>query len=152
MELLLRCEFLSEIFLLVDKVWLSLLWPPFFCISLLFRFLEVMNVILKSFKNRFWEWHHILKFIKELILKKARESEIKLVARKEGMRTLREDGVAKVLEGVTSLEEILRVTVADEWNRRSCIVRASEASREPFNFAQDMLLDSAFGLARRIQN
>jgi len=52
--------------------------------------------------------------IKDLILKKARESEIKLAARKEGMRTLREDGIVKVLEGVTSLEEILRVTVADE--------------------------------------
>lgn len=52
--------------------------------------------------------------IKELILKKARESEIKEQARKEGMKTLREDGLSKVLHGVTSLEEILRVTVADE--------------------------------------
>lgn len=52
--------------------------------------------------------------IRNLILNRARESEIKQVARKEGMRTLREDGVKKVLEGVTSLEEILRVTVADE--------------------------------------
>ncbi|MBU0759117.1 MAG: Flp pilus assembly complex ATPase component TadA [Candidatus Omnitrophica bacterium] len=52
--------------------------------------------------------------IKELILKKARESEIKEQARKAGMRTLREAGLVKVTQGITSLEEILRVTVADE--------------------------------------
>ncbi|MFC1621013.1 GspE/PulE family protein [Candidatus Omnitrophota bacterium] len=52
--------------------------------------------------------------IKNMILKHARESEIKEQARKEGMRTLREDGLIKVCEGVTSLEEILRVTVGDE--------------------------------------
>jgi len=49
-----------------------------------------------------------------MILKKGKESEIKELARKEGMRTLREDGLLRVLTGVTSLEEILRVTVADE--------------------------------------
>jgi len=52
--------------------------------------------------------------IKNMILKNTRESEMKEQAKKEGMRTLREDGLIKVLEGVTSLEEILRVTVADE--------------------------------------
>lgn len=52
--------------------------------------------------------------VKELVLKKAQEYEIKAVARKEGMQTLRENGLAKVLEGATSLEEILRVTATDE--------------------------------------
>jgi len=52
--------------------------------------------------------------IRELVLKRARESEIKEVGRKEGMVTLREDGLSRVIEGLTSLEEILRVTVADE--------------------------------------
>ena len=52
--------------------------------------------------------------IKEMILKKARESEMKEQARKEKMRTLREDGMIKVMQGLTSLEEILRVTIADE--------------------------------------
>ncbi len=52
--------------------------------------------------------------IKDMILKKARENEIRAAARKEKMRTLREDGLLKVIQGVTSLEEILRVTVADE--------------------------------------
>jgi len=52
--------------------------------------------------------------IRELVLKRARENEVKQIARNEGMRTLREDGMLKVLAGLTSLEEILRVTVADE--------------------------------------
>jgi len=52
--------------------------------------------------------------IRNLVLKRARENELKQVARNEGMRTLREDGIDKVLAGFTSLEEVLRVTVADE--------------------------------------
>ena len=49
-----------------------------------------------------------------MILKRARESELKVTARKEGMRTLRENGLAKVGQGITSLEEVLRLTLADE--------------------------------------
>ena len=52
--------------------------------------------------------------IRNLVLKRARENELKQVARNEGMKTLREDGIGKVLAGLTSLEEVLRVTVADE--------------------------------------
>ncbi len=52
--------------------------------------------------------------IKELILEKAPEVKIKNAARKEGMRTLRENGLAKVIRGVTSLEEILRTIALDE--------------------------------------
>ena len=52
--------------------------------------------------------------IRNLVLKRARENELKQVARNEGMRTLREDGIDKVLAGFTSLEEVLRVTVQDE--------------------------------------
>jgi type IV pilus assembly protein PilB len=52
--------------------------------------------------------------IKELIIQKAQEHQIKAAARREGMPTLRENGLAKVLEGATSLEEVLRVTAADE--------------------------------------
>ncbi|MBN2096992.1 MAG: Flp pilus assembly complex ATPase component TadA [Candidatus Omnitrophica bacterium] len=52
--------------------------------------------------------------IRELILQKAPEVKIKNAARREGMRTLRENGLAKVIKGATSLEEILRVTVPDE--------------------------------------
>ncbi|MDD5006078.1 MAG: ATPase, T2SS/T4P/T4SS family [Candidatus Omnitrophica bacterium] len=52
--------------------------------------------------------------IKELILERAQEYRIKNTARAEGMKTLREDGLAKCLAGLTSLEEVLRVTAADE--------------------------------------
>lgn len=52
--------------------------------------------------------------IRDLIINLAQESEIKLAARQEGMKTLQENGLVKVLAGVTTLEEIMRVTVADE--------------------------------------
>ncbi|HBR14597.1 MAG TPA: type II secretion system protein GspE [Candidatus Omnitrophica bacterium] len=52
--------------------------------------------------------------IKDLILSRAGEFKIKETARKEGMKTMREDGLMKALEGLTSLEEVLRVTASDE--------------------------------------
>ena len=52
--------------------------------------------------------------IKDLILSRAQESELKSTARKEGMKTLRENGIQRALEGLTTLEEILRVTAPDE--------------------------------------
>ena len=38
---------------------------------------------------------------------------IKRIARKGGMRSLREDGTLKVFEGVSTVEEVLRVTRDD---------------------------------------
>ncbi|OGX17282.1 MAG: hypothetical protein A3K83_05070 [Omnitrophica WOR_2 bacterium RBG_13_44_8b] len=52
--------------------------------------------------------------IREIILTTAQEHIIKRQARAEGMRTLREDGMEAVLKGLTSLEEVLRVTAPDE--------------------------------------
>jgi Type II secretory pathway, ATPase PulE/Tfp pilus assembly pathway, ATPase PilB len=52
--------------------------------------------------------------IKELILKSAQEHEISEAARGEGMRTLRENGIAFALEGITTLDEVVRVTVGDQ--------------------------------------
>jgi type IV pilus assembly protein PilB len=52
--------------------------------------------------------------IKELIMKRASEAEIKIAARKAGMSTLRENGLCKVKAGITSLEEVIRVTAADK--------------------------------------
>jgi type IV pilus assembly protein PilB len=48
--------------------------------------------------------------IKEMTVAQATEAEIATVAREEGMLTLREDGLLKVRGGMTSLEEVLRVT------------------------------------------
>lgn len=49
--------------------------------------------------------------IERLIVKKATAEEITKVAITEGMQTLRQDGFAKVISGITSIEEIMRVTV-----------------------------------------
>jgi type IV pilus assembly protein PilB len=48
--------------------------------------------------------------IKELTVSGAAEAEISAVAREQGMLTLREDGLLKVRDGVTSIEEIARVS------------------------------------------
>jgi type IV pilus assembly protein PilB len=48
--------------------------------------------------------------IKEMTVAQSPEAEIAAVAREEGMLTLREDGVAKIRAGLTSLEEVIRVT------------------------------------------
>lgn len=52
--------------------------------------------------------------IRESILGRAGEFRIKDQARKEGMRTMREDGLTKAMEGLTTLEEVLRITAPDE--------------------------------------
>jgi type IV pilus assembly protein PilB len=47
--------------------------------------------------------------IERLAVSRASAAEIGRVAREQGMRTLREDGIDKVLSGTTALEEIFRV-------------------------------------------
>ena len=51
--------------------------------------------------------------IKELILISASESEIKNAARSQGMTTMREDAVIKASQGLTTLEEVTRLTAPD---------------------------------------
>jgi type IV pilus assembly protein PilB len=48
--------------------------------------------------------------IKQMAVAGAPEQEVGMIARQEGMLTLREDGVGKVRGGLTSLEEVIRVT------------------------------------------
>ena len=48
--------------------------------------------------------------IKRLITRKASSEEIKKKAKEEGIRFLNEDGLDKAKKGVTTLEEVLRVT------------------------------------------
>jgi len=52
--------------------------------------------------------------IRPFIINRAAASEIKREALKHGLHTLRDDGWRKVLEGVTTVEEILRVSEEDE--------------------------------------
>ncbi len=52
--------------------------------------------------------------IRELILDRSQEHIIKQQALKEGMKSLREDGVRAALMGLTTLEEVVRLTAADD--------------------------------------
>jgi type II secretory ATPase GspE/PulE/Tfp pilus assembly ATPase PilB-like protein len=51
--------------------------------------------------------------MRELTIHKASSAKLLSQATRDGMVTLRQAGVTKVLEGTTSLEEILRVTERD---------------------------------------
>lgn len=51
--------------------------------------------------------------IKELVLARASTSEVKKEAIRLGMRTLRQSGISKIREGVTTIEEVLRATMED---------------------------------------
>ena len=56
--------------------------------------------------------HEVLKIsptIKDLIIRGAQEDEIEEQAKKEGMLTMIEDGMFKAVQGVTTVEEVLRV-------------------------------------------
>ncbi len=48
--------------------------------------------------------------IRQLVMKNEDASTIKAAAMRKGMRTLRQDGADKVLKGVTSVDEVVRVT------------------------------------------
>jgi len=49
--------------------------------------------------------------VKELTLRRAPANEIRRAAVQTGMKTLRQSGIAKIKQGVTTIEEVLRVTV-----------------------------------------
>ncbi|MBU0574533.1 MAG: GspE/PulE family protein [Candidatus Margulisbacteria bacterium] len=51
--------------------------------------------------------------IRDMIVNKATASQIKKAAIEKGMHTLRDDGLLKVIEGITTIEEVLRVTALD---------------------------------------
>ena len=50
---------------------------------------------------------------RELILHRAPEREVQNMARKQGMKTLRDQGLAKSVAHVTSLEEVFRTTIGE---------------------------------------
>lgn len=56
--------------------------------------------------------HEILKVtntIRDLVIAEKSASDIEAQAKKEGMMTMLEDGVFKAVQGVTTIEEVLRV-------------------------------------------
>ena len=54
----------------------------------------------------------ITEALKDMILEEASTAELREQAQKEGMKTLRQAGLQKVVEGVTTVEEVVRVTLA----------------------------------------
>ncbi len=52
--------------------------------------------------------------IQKMIFDKASSAELRNKGRENGMRTLREDGMRKILSGMTTVDEVLRVTMGDD--------------------------------------
>ena len=50
--------------------------------------------------------------LRDMILKNAGTAELREQAQKDGMKTLRQSGLMKVIEGTTTVEEVLRVTLS----------------------------------------
>lgn len=52
--------------------------------------------------------------IQKMVFQKVPSSELRVRAREMGMRTLREDGQRKAAAGITTLDEVMRVTMGDQ--------------------------------------
>ena len=60
-----------------------------------------------------YEVLRITEEIRRLAIRNASSAEIKRAAQDQGLRTLRDDGAHKVLSGVTTIEEVMRVTAEE---------------------------------------
>jgi general secretion pathway protein E/type IV pilus assembly protein PilB len=65
-------------------------------------------------RHAIFEWMDTDSEIRQLVLKSASTDQIRDAARKQGMRTLAEDGWRLVRLGITTVEEVLSVTTAKE--------------------------------------
>lgn len=67
-----------------------------------------------SYKGRMglYEMLEVTPELKSLINKRSSAQEIEVVAKSQGMRTLRELAIEKVLEGETTLEQVLAMTIS----------------------------------------
>ena len=67
----------------------------------------------EGYKGRIgiYEVLNVTESIKELIVKRANTDQVQQRAQKEGMRTMIEDGFIKAAQGITSIEEVLRVII-----------------------------------------
>jgi len=67
----------------------------------------------EGYKGRIgiYEVLSVTETIKELIIKKSTADQIQKQAQKEGMKTMIEDGFIKAAQGITSIEEVLRVII-----------------------------------------
>jgi len=74
------------------------------------------NCSLSGYMGRkgLFEIFTITEEIQRMIYEKVPASQLRKRARENGMHTLREDGVRKVLAGITTLDEVMRVTMGDQ--------------------------------------
>ena len=49
--------------------------------------------------------------LRDMILRAAPTAEFRQLAQTQGMKTLRQAGLVKAIEGITTVEEVLRVTL-----------------------------------------
>jgi general secretion pathway protein E/type IV pilus assembly protein PilB len=68
-------------------------------------------------RHAIYEWMDSSNEIRQLILRSASTDEIRDAGRRDGMRTLAEDGWRLVRQGITTVEEVLSVTTAKEVSR-----------------------------------
>jgi type II secretory ATPase GspE/PulE/Tfp pilus assembly ATPase PilB-like protein len=55
--------------------------------------------------------------LRDMAYRQVPTNETRKIARKHGMRTLREDGWLKVTRGITTIEEVRRVTAEEEYTK-----------------------------------
>ena len=75
-------------------------------------------------RHAIYEWMDSSNEIRQLILRNASTDEIRDAGRRDGMRTLAEDGWRLVRQGITTVEEVLSVTTAKEVSRSTVDGRA----------------------------
>ncbi|MEI6971304.1 MAG: ATPase, T2SS/T4P/T4SS family [bacterium] len=70
---------------------------------------------LTGFRGRkgIFEIFKLTEEIQKMVFDKVPSSELRACARRMGMRSLREDGLRKVVAGITTLDEVLRATMGD---------------------------------------
>lgn len=80
--------------------------------GMFFRPVGCDHCLQTGFKGRtgIFEFLRVTETIQSLLLRTSESNQIRQLAVQEGMRTLRQDGVRKVLAGETSIDEVLRVT------------------------------------------
>lgn len=65
-------------------------------------------------RTAIFEMLNVTKELKELIANNAGDVELRKVAKKQGLVTLRQAAVSKLLEGLTTVEEVFNVSIADK--------------------------------------
>jgi type II secretory ATPase GspE/PulE/Tfp pilus assembly ATPase PilB-like protein len=93
-------------------------------------------------RHAIFEWMETNNEVRQLILKNASSDLLRDAARKDGMRTLADDGWRLVGLGITTVEEVLSVTTAKE-------VAASTAKTETADGPAKAAAPASIALGRR---